>query len=324
MKISVIITSYNQKDYLGQTIESVLNQTLLPYEIIVADDCSTDGSQDLIKQYGEQYPNLIRAFCHEENLGIAKNRSFALRKVRGDLVTFLDGDDRFLPRKLELELDTFKKHPEASLVFSNFYYTDELGRPVRLWARHGTPPTGYVLKESFSRSWPDGNLHRNELLDFHALEQVGSYDENVGIFDDWDFKIRCASKLKLAYCPVPLAEYRQHPNSISKEANAECRLRAMKRVYEKNQHLLRELPESDQREAERKLSGIFSRLEFLVALENGQRGAALRKYLSHLKETRKNPLKLRNLATLLRLLLPDSAYRSISTIYTRMQRVRVF
>jgi glycosyltransferase involved in cell wall biosynthesis len=324
MKISVIITSYNQKDYLGQAIESVLNQTLLPYEIIVGDDCSTDGSQDLIKHYHEQYPNLIRAFCHKENLGIPKNRNFALRKVRGDFVTILDGDDTFLPRKLELELDTFKKHPGASVVFSNFYYTDKLGRPIRLWARQGTSPTGYVLKESFSRSWPHGGLYRNELLHFHALEQVGFYDENLPLYEDWDFKIRCASKLKVAYCPVPLAEHRLHPAGISKTTARDFHLSMMKRVYEKNRHLLGNLSESDQREVGRKLSGIFSRLEFSIALKNGQRGTALRKYLSHLKETRKNPLKLRNLATLLRILLPDGAYRAIATIYTRMRRARVF
>ena len=100
MKISVFITSFNQKDYLSQAIDSVLNQTLQPFEIIIADDCSTDGSQALIKKYTNRYPHLIRPFCHSKNMGIPKNKSFAMHQAQGDFVTYLDGDDRFLPKSL--------------------------------------------------------------------------------------------------------------------------------------------------------------------------------------------------------------------------------
>ncbi len=310
MKISVIIISYNQKDYLVEAIESVLNQTLQPYEIIIADDCSSDGSQSLIKEYVKQYPNLIRAFYHKQNRGIPENRNSALERVEGHLITFLDGDDRFLPRKLELELETFKKHPEASIIFSNIYYVDELGRRIGLWAERNSPPTGYVFKEAFSRSWPHNSLYRNELIDFHVLKKVGFYDEDLYIYDVWDLKIRLTHKFKVAYCATPLAEYRQHAKGISGKSNAGSHLEGMKRIYEKNRHLLEELPENDRREVEQKLCGIFYRLEAKIAFENGQRMVAFKKYLTYLK---KNSTNLSDYKFLLKIFLPESTHKLIRT-----------
>jgi glycosyltransferase involved in cell wall biosynthesis len=153
MKISVFITSYNQRDYLVEAIESVLNQTLQPFEIIIVDDCSTDGSQEVIEEYAQKYPDLIRSFYHEQNIGIPRNKSFALEQVQGDLVTYVDGDDRFLPRKLEMELQTLMNHPEARIVYSNVYHINPKGRRSHLWYSGDTsPPTGYVFREAFARA----------------------------------------------------------------------------------------------------------------------------------------------------------------------------
>ena len=110
-KISVFITSYNQQRYLVEAVESVLNQTLKPFEIIIVDDSSKDGSQAIVEEYGREYPGLIRAFCHKQNLGVAKNKAFAQRQARGDWLSYLDGDDRFLPRKLEKEWEAIEKNP---------------------------------------------------------------------------------------------------------------------------------------------------------------------------------------------------------------------
>ncbi len=101
-KISVFITSYNQKKFLVEAIESVLSQTLKPVELIIVDDRSTDGSQEVIGEYARRYPDLIRPYYQEMNVGIAANKAFAQQHVNGDWLTYLNGDDRFLPQKLEL------------------------------------------------------------------------------------------------------------------------------------------------------------------------------------------------------------------------------
>lgn len=109
-RISVLITSYNQKTFLTEAIESVLSQTLQPFEIIIVDDCSTDGSQKIIENYTRNHPDIIKAYYHKQNLGIGKNRAFAQMQAKGDWLTYLDGDDRFLPEKLEMEFKTLQQH----------------------------------------------------------------------------------------------------------------------------------------------------------------------------------------------------------------------
>src|SRR5262245_56185453 len=120
IRISIIITSYNHRAYLVEAIESVLDQTRLPHEIIVADDMSSDGSQDAIREYERRYPGLVRGLLQEHNRGIPGNRNAALRIVTGNYVGILDGDDRFLPHKLETQVAALQQHPRARVVYGNF------------------------------------------------------------------------------------------------------------------------------------------------------------------------------------------------------------
>ncbi len=84
-QVSVVITSYNQQDYLREAIESAIDQTVGAFEIIVADDHSTkDGSIEIIRQYEAKYPGLVRGLFQEKNVGIPKNRNSALQMVKGD------------------------------------------------------------------------------------------------------------------------------------------------------------------------------------------------------------------------------------------------
>jgi glycosyltransferase involved in cell wall biosynthesis len=319
MKVSVIITSFNQKKYLVEAIESVINQTYQPYEIIIADDCSTDGSQVLIKEYVKQHPTLLRAFFHKANLGIPNNRNFSLKKVNGDLISFLDGDDRLLPKKIESEIEILERHPEVSLVFSNYYYIDEFGQRTGLWAKYNSPPSGYVFKDAFSRNWPNNSLYRNELVDFQALKQIGFYNGTLQhpYYEDWDLKIRFTNKFKVAYCPIPLAEYRIHQISISKKANSESHLKAIKNIYKINSHLLENLSASDRLEVEKKLFNLFNRLEILATLEKGHKMVAIRRHLSTLK---KNPVDFINYKFLFRLILPDNIRKLISIAFRKFKR----
>src|SRR5438128_11457422 len=94
-RISVIVTSYNQQEYLREAIESAINQTVAAFEIIVADDHSTkDGSIETIREYAARCPGSIRGLFEEENVGILTTRNSALRMVRGAYVARRDGGER--------------------------------------------------------------------------------------------------------------------------------------------------------------------------------------------------------------------------------------
>jgi glycosyltransferase involved in cell wall biosynthesis len=270
-KISVFITSYNQKTYLIEAIESVLSQTLRPFEIIIVDDCSTDGSQKVIAGYAQVYPDLIKPYYHRRNLGIPANKRFALEHVRGDLVTYLDGDDRYIPEKLELELEIYQAHPEAKIVYSNYYYIDPEGQRIGLWADSNTPPPiGYVFPQVFGRCFPHGSLFRNELIEYQSLKKVGFYDDDLAMYEDWELRVRLTNHYRVAYCPEPLAEYRIHSGGVSKSPSS-SHYNELRKVYEKNRFLLESLPEADRVMIRKKLFTIFAHFAQLAAWEEAKK-----------------------------------------------------
>lgn len=221
MKISVYITSYNQADFLSQSVESVLNQTFKPFEIIIIDDCSTDHSQDVIRKYEKEYPNLIKSHFNETNIGITKSRNKAISLVTGDYLTWLDGDDIYKPKKLEIESKVLQES-SADLVYSNFYYSnDKIEDIFQIWCSHinQLPKNNNIFYEVISRKFPKGSLYRYELVNMQLVNRTGFYDENLKIYEDFDFRIRLCEHAKTAFNLEPLSVYRMHENGLSRAAN---------------------------------------------------------------------------------------------------------
>lgn len=208
-KISVIITSFNQKDLLVEAIESVLRQTLPPYEVIVCDDASRDGSRELIAEYTRRYPTLIRAITHSENLGIARNRSSGLQAASGELITWLDGDDVFLPTKLEQEYAAFNSDPDVRWVYSQVSELREYTGEVL--PRFQDPPSGYIFAYVAQSM---GRAPRNMLVDAEVLREVGYFDPELSLYEDYDLLLRLAFRFKCAYCSQPGMEYRIHGRGV--------------------------------------------------------------------------------------------------------------
>lgn len=123
VKASVLICSYNHKDLIGQALESVLNQkTSYFYEIIVADDASTDGTQDIIRSYQKKYPEkLKKCILRTKNVGIGHNYYDALMRVEGEYLAICDGDDFWKDEyKLQKQIDFLESHREYTVVCSDF------------------------------------------------------------------------------------------------------------------------------------------------------------------------------------------------------------
>jgi glycosyltransferase involved in cell wall biosynthesis len=272
MKISVIITSYNQKDYLIEAIESVLAQTVPCFELIVADDCSADHSQEVIEDYARRYPDLIRPFLHPKNLGIPRNRNFALERVRGDLVSILDGDDRFASNKNEKEVEAFERHPDAAVAFSNVWYVDGRGRRVRLRDR-ASGPNGDVLSRVFLRGF---DILRSMLVRYSALKDIGFLDERFWHYDGFDLIIRLASKYRFIYVPAVLAEHRIHAMGSSHAiCNRSIALQELRGIYEKNRSFLDGLPRWESNLVRRTWRRHLSKLEGEAAWGEGRKRRAI-------------------------------------------------
>jgi glycosyltransferase involved in cell wall biosynthesis len=247
MDISVYITSYNQENLLAEAIESALAQTLAPRQLIIVDDCSEDSSRELIKSYESRYPAVIQPILHEQNTGVAQVRIDALAAVTGEYVSYLDGDDRYLPEKLEKETALLTRRPETTIAFSNNYYIDQNGHRIGKWVTNDPPPQGDVFKETLTRQFPRGNLFRMELLPLAALKMVGFHDPNLHVLEDWEMRIRLSKRFQVAYWDEPLTEIRVHREGLSNVPN-EKKLAAFEYIWQKHKSMLADLPVVEQQE----------------------------------------------------------------------------
>lgn len=255
MRVSVFITSYNQKNYLTEAVDSVLAQTRPPDELLILDDGSTDGSHELIAAYASQYPELIKPIIHAKNVGIPKNKNAGYFEATGDVVTYLDGDDRFLPNKLEIDLATLEENPGVDIAYSNFRYIAPDGTAMGVWAEHeGTAlPEGDVFVEVFSRSFPTRVLFRNELVFTERVRAIGGMDAHFAMYHDWELRVRLAARSTVAANSAITSEYRCNPNGISRRS-PEFHLDEMMRVFAKNRFLLKERNRGTYNQVKRELS----------------------------------------------------------------------
>jgi glycosyltransferase involved in cell wall biosynthesis len=120
-KVSVLMIAYNVEPYIAQALDSALMQDVdFDYEIVVGEDCSTDGTRAIVQDYARRHPDRIRLLTRERNLGMNRNFVETLRAVRGEFVALLDGDDYWTsPTKLRRQVDFLESNPGFSICFHN-------------------------------------------------------------------------------------------------------------------------------------------------------------------------------------------------------------
>lgn len=133
MDLSVAMCTYNGAEYLYPQFKSILSQTHPPDEIVIFDDCSTDGTRELLSEYAEEYPELISLYLNDKNVGPDQNFERAIRTCSGDVIAVSDQDDIWKEKKLERQLEEFRRQ-DASLIFHNSTVASESLDPVStLW-----------------------------------------------------------------------------------------------------------------------------------------------------------------------------------------------
>ena len=101
IKQSILVVTYNHEKYIEQCLNSIINQTQLPYEIIVSDDCSIDNTWNIVKKYKKKYPKLFRIFRNKKNIGVFDNIDKIRGYYSGNVINFCAGDDLFKPKTIE-------------------------------------------------------------------------------------------------------------------------------------------------------------------------------------------------------------------------------
>lgn len=119
---SVEVPTYNQKEYVGQALQSIIDQKHnYRYEILVSDDCSTDGTQDIIKEYAKKYPDIIKPVYNEKNLGAMANYYATVARAKGKYLMGCGGDDYWLPGKVEKQIEFMERNSGFSICYSKAF-----------------------------------------------------------------------------------------------------------------------------------------------------------------------------------------------------------
>jgi glycosyltransferase involved in cell wall biosynthesis len=271
-QVSLIITSYNQQEYLREAIESAIDQTVAAFEIIVADDHSTkDGSIHTIREYAAQYPGLVRGLFQEKNVGIPKNRNGALRMVKGDYVAILDGDDRLLPGFIERHSAALTANPQAHVSYSNRYDINQRGE--RRSHDRDLQPSGDVL--AYVAHGRKGIL-RSMVAKYDLVKDAGFLDENHYHYDGFILTLRLAKLTPFVYLPDPLMEKREHAGGTSKGISFSEKEQCFQDVLAEVLRVTVELPEKDKRAISKSWLEQISQLYFKRKMEEGDWSGAWR------------------------------------------------
>ncbi len=131
--VSVLMLVYNHEPYIAQAIEGVLMQkTTFKYELIIGEDCSTDKSRTIIREYQKRYPDIIRPVYWKRNVGGKKNANMIRSLARGKYIALCEGDDYWCDeRKLQKQIDFLEENPQYSGVYHNVCCVDERGRKCK-------------------------------------------------------------------------------------------------------------------------------------------------------------------------------------------------
>ena len=225
MKISVIIPTFNRKKTLGRAIQSVSNQSLSPFEILIIDDGSNDGTKEWVK---ESFQDI--KYIYQNNQGVSSARNKGIKYAYGDWVAFLDSDDEWLPNKLYEQVKAIGSNPEIK-----FFHTNEI------WIRNGVRVNqmkkhkkygGYIFEKCLDicRVSPSSVLIKKEIFD-----DIGTFDESLRVCEDYDLWLRITSKYPVVFLDIPLIyKYGGHAGQLSKvnDGIESYRIQSLEKIIE--------------------------------------------------------------------------------------------
>lgn len=247
--VSILCTVYNKEPWLVQTIESFLAQkTDFPVEILLIDDASTDGSKSIIEDYQARYPERIRAFYNEENLGIAKTWVAICQEARGFYIARCDGDDFWLDQhKLQKQVALLKANPQSRWSNTDFDLYNEKGQLIsQAGFENGTIP----LADSFEKMLATRGftmastwlVERDLMLEVNAELDLTTSD------DTFNLQMDLFQRTELAYLPEATVAFVINQGSDSRPKDFERIAQRFNKLVETQNHYLDKYPNSNYRE----------------------------------------------------------------------------
>jgi glycosyltransferase involved in cell wall biosynthesis len=217
--VSIICLCYNHQLFVEEALESVFNQTYSNTQIIIVDDCSSDGSQSIIKKVVSKYSPKVQLQLLKQNLGNCRAFNMGLRLATGDLIIDFSTDDVMLPDRVERQVQFFEKQKEnIGVVFTDAIYIDENSKPVR---NH----YDYLFKKKLIDYVPVGDVFRDVLTTYfissptmmvrkQVMDALHGYDESLS-YEDFDFWVRASRDFQFEFLDAKTTRVRKSQSSMS-------------------------------------------------------------------------------------------------------------
>lgn len=240
LTVSVIIPNYNNEKYLNKCIDSVLAQTFPIQEVIIYDDCSTDGSKEILKEY-ESRDSRVRVIYGEVNVGVSVARDTAIKATSTDYVCMLDADDYFFSnKKIEREMQKaqqiYDETRKKVAVFSQTVDVDENGIPFS--------EPGLVDLEGNERFKIVTRLYSNYMPRDYCFpreyyDKCGGYTKELNLYEDWELNIKLLQYTDFVYSECFGTAYRHKQGGLS-SVDYKKQLATKKMIFQKYKTNLKE------------------------------------------------------------------------------------
>lgn len=210
--VAVGIVTYNHEAFLAECLDSVLAQTYPNFDIVIADDCSTDRTYDIALAYQAKYPDKIKKVLRpEKNTGISANVNRMLAERNAEYILSFAGDDVMLPGKIERQMALMLANPDASMCYTNLEWFDsDSGKKIC---------THYGLLQQPSEKLVDilgdNCVATNTMLWRRACAPAEGYDETLPTINDLDFVLKLCQRGRPIFTREVLARYRRHGNNLT-------------------------------------------------------------------------------------------------------------
>jgi glycosyltransferase involved in cell wall biosynthesis len=221
--VSVIMATYNGQEYLAQAIESALRQTYPSLELVIVDDCSSDESARVVERYLSD--GRISFVRNARNVGVAASRNRALTLATGELITFLDQDDVWLPHKLEIQVAAIKAHPEVGLMHADYARIDPEGVLLPAYQalpaeRFDNPAAPVDVRDVFPEIFISNNIQPlTSMIPRKVIDAVGFFEADLPGVDDYELWLRIALRYPVGQVQTILGYWRKHPGQQSNKGH---------------------------------------------------------------------------------------------------------
>lgn len=202
--VSVVTPTYNQAAFLRDTIESVLSQDYPAIEHQIIDDGSTDETPEILKEYeGRGWIE------RHENRGQTPTINKGWERAKGEILTWLNSDDTFLPGAVTAGVDYLQKNPDVGIVFADTLFTNPDGSPIE----RSKDRSGFDFDDWFIRRCENPIPQPSAFIRRRVIEDIGVLDPKFYYFMDWDFWLRAGVNHRITYVPELWSTYCLHAES---------------------------------------------------------------------------------------------------------------